>query len=36
MHNYSNSIVDNDVKKLINEVNYSFKKFIERDGIYEW
>ena len=36
MYNYSKSIVNNDIEKLMNQVNYSFKKFIQRDGIYEW
>ena len=35
-HNYSDSIVNNDIEKVINEVNYSFNKFIQRDGVYDW
>jgi len=35
-HQYSNSIVNNDIKTVINEVNYSVKKFIDRDGMYDW
>jgi radical S-adenosyl methionine domain-containing protein 2 len=35
-HNYSDSIISADIENTINEVNYSFKKFIQREGIYEW
>ena len=35
-HNYSDSIVENDIEKLINQVNYSLEKFIQREGNYEW
>ena len=35
-YNYSDSIVNNDIEKVINEVNYSFNKFIHGDGVYDW
>ncbi|MCF6185598.1 MAG: viperin family antiviral radical SAM protein, partial [Bacteroidales bacterium] len=33
---YSSKINTVGIKQAMNEVNYCFKKFINRDGIYEW
>ncbi len=35
-HHYSHSIVNNAVEKVIKQVDYSFKKFIQRVGLYNW
>ncbi len=35
-YQYSSKINDVGVEKALNELNYCFKKFINREGLYEW